>query len=177
MKRLLKKRLLLLLLSFLMTFSTCSVAFAATGDAQTSTSLTTNANTKSSETMKPITDYWLFQNETPIIGNWNQYNTNQGSSSHDYTLYNPILSIGIAGVSGALAPHLPNTSLSQSISQMIYAAVVANIVLNTDHLYTQEYKWGYDPSPSLNYEVVQMWYSDAQHTKYICTTTYYASFI
>ena len=90
---------------------------------------------------------------------------------------NYILKIGVAGLTAGLVIYLPATLLARGIAGSIYAAVVANPTLNNNKLYCHEVSYGLVGSSQLNYEVVQYWYSDASHSKWVKTTRYYCSFM
>lgn len=58
----------------------------------------------------------------------------------------------------------------------IVTVVNTTIALDTNILYYRETVTGLKGTPYTDYKVVQKWYSDNAHTKYLYTTTYYASF-
>ncbi|MFL0197236.1 hypothetical protein ACJDU8_16970 [Clostridium sp. WILCCON 0269] len=120
---------------------------------------------------------WLYQYNTPIVGTRSQYNTYISSTNRSYVLQSFVLSIGLTGLTNYLVEKVPVSPLAKSIATAIFSTIQNNKALNTPTLYANETRWGMDGSPNTNYQVIQKWYSDSAHTKYVCTTIYYCSFV
>ncbi len=158
---------------------TLSLALLPISQASAAPTLLSASNTVSTSKISPSPniDTWMYQNDTPIVGNESQYNTYEGSEYPDLHLEKDVISYGVIGLTAALGSYLPSKGLAAGIAAAVFAAVQNNTTLNTPSLYVENTTWGMDGSSSLNYEVMQTWYADSAHTQYICTTIYYASFI
>jgi hypothetical protein len=132
--------------------------------------------TNNNSVIKPMISTWHYQNTTPLVGlDWH-YTVFRYGKNKSLALGQNISKAGLVGLCSVLEYYVPKNPIAIFISNAIFYEILNNHSLDTPTLYLEEYSWGLDDSPDLNYEVDQYWYADAAHTKYITATRYFVSF-
>lgn len=141
--------------------------------ASTSTNNATKAPSKST-TVQPMISNWHYQYNTPLVGTSYDYDMYEGTVYNNLQLQSDLCDETISMLAAGIDILYPESDLSADAAGSIVTAVNHSLLYNEPSLYNEEDTWYY--GSSLNYEVVQTWYADAAHTKYIATTVYYGSF-